>query len=248
MRAPRRPTGTVPLCWSARVLKPAQQMCSHLHKNLWIVRQRVQFCTVLFDGFSENRRDRPSRQGTGPSIQPSTADLSGASKLHRTSVERKESKCAFMMCRPCETRCSIQVTRARCATPRPHWPRLSPTLCTPISRFTDISVTGADPSSPWWCGAARKLPALQRARLVCDGGADREHSDRLPAPGRTPIPACCGEQRRGRNRCPPPRAIAASSATRRPKPPKPQSPARSSIFNFDDRSHCSLQIKWRRYT
>ena len=163
---------------------------------------------------------------------------------HFIRRSRWQSTCAFKLSRVCST----QEIRARCAEQRPRSQRLSHTLCTSTLKFTDTLVTGADPSSPWWCGAARKLPALQRARLVCDGGADREHSDRLPAPGRTPIPACCGEQRRGRNRCPPPRAIAASSATRRPKPPKPQSPARSSIFNFDDRSHCSLQIKWLRNT
>jgi hypothetical protein len=70
---------------------------------------------------------------------------------HRTSVGRKESKCVFKMRRSCSSR----DTRAQYAAPRPLLQRLSPTLCTPILRFTDTSVTGAGRSNPWLCFARR---------------------------------------------------------------------------------------------
>jgi hypothetical protein len=72
-------------------------------------------------------------------------------KPHRTTNGRRESACVFKMRRSC----SSQETRAQYAAPRPLLQRLSPTLCTPILRFTDISVTGADQSNPWLCFVRR---------------------------------------------------------------------------------------------
>jgi hypothetical protein len=84
---------------------------------------------------------------------------------HRTSVGRKESTCVFKMRRSS----SSQETRAQYAAPRLLLQRLSPTLCTPILRFTDTSVTGAGRSNPWLCFARRHL--LQRPGLSDQGSA-----------------------------------------------------------------------------
>ena len=65
--------------------------------------------------------------------------------------------------------CSSQETRAQYAAPKPLLQRLSPTLCTPILRFTDTSVTGAGRSNPWLCFARRHL--LQRPGLSDQGSA-----------------------------------------------------------------------------
>jgi hypothetical protein len=54
-------------------------------------------------------------------------------------------------------RFSGRKTRVRYAAPRPLLQRLSPTLCTPISKFTATFVTDAGPPNPWWRFADRRF-------------------------------------------------------------------------------------------
>jgi len=118
------------------------------------VKEAILYTFPHFD-FGESGRSRRQSAGAFNSTFKKTL-IQRVLKPHRTSVGRRESTCVFKMRRSC----SSQETRAQYAAPRPLLQRLSPTLCTPILRFTDTSVTGAGRSNPWLCFARRHL--LQR--------------------------------------------------------------------------------------
>jgi hypothetical protein len=147
--------------------------------NLWTVSSSEQFYTDFLILTSENQDDRDAK-AKRPGFQFIFQKmLFRRPQSHRTSVWRKESICVFKMRRSC----SSQETRAQYAAPRPLLQRLSPTLCTPILRFTDTSVTGAGRSNPWLCFACRRL--LQRPGLSDQGSA-------IPSRANVRKPHCLG--------------------------------------------------------
>ena len=129
-----------------------------------------QFYTDFLILTSENQDDRDAK-AKRPGFQFNFQKDAHPASSNRTEPASDEGKstCVFKI----RHSCSNQETRARYAAPRPLLQRLSPTLCTPILRFTDISVTGAGRSNPWLCFARRHFT---RTTPACTPRRDRAGS------------------------------------------------------------------------
>jgi hypothetical protein len=130
--------------------------------SLWITGQVSNWIQIFLFGFGESGHRGAKAKRPGFSFNKMFL------QAHRTSVGRKERSC------------SSQQIRAPCAAPRPLLRRLSRTLCTSSSRFTDTFVTGAGRSNRWLCFVRRRcnrLAALHRYLNVVELMSGIVHHD-----------------------------------------------------------------------